>query len=211
MNTTTPKKVLIIKSSPGAADSISNRMADELVAKLSAKTQEYSFVVRDLNEQPAQQYTNDVLNTFYGDQNALTDAQKAISQPSEEYIKELMDADIVVLASPMHNFSISSLLKSYIDQICRIGYTFKYSASGVEGLVKDKQALIISSSGMDFQTDETRSMDFQTPYLQQILGFIGIEDIHIVPVQGLSRSASDVLKIKQTAIDHIDELALNVF
>jgi len=116
--------------------------------------------------------------------------------PSLEYISELNDADIIVFASPMHNFTVSGLMKSYIDQICRIGLTFQYTETGPQGLLTDKKAVIISSAGMDFQLDFAKPMDFQTPYLRHILQFIGVEDIHFIPVQGgaLSDEASKETK-----------------
>ncbi len=200
-------KVLMIKSSPSGEHSVSSEVADHLMSQLKERSTNYQFTIRDLNQAPAPQYTSEVLDAFYSDQTTLNDAQKAISAPSERYIDELKAADIIVFASPMHNFSISSLLKSYIDQICRIGYTFSYSANGPEGLVKGKQAMIISSAGMDFQNDEHQAIDFQTPYLEHVLRFIGFESIHVVPVQGLGRSDIDPQMIKNIAKEKVSQLA----
>jgi FMN-dependent NADH-azoreductase len=181
----TTKNVLIIKSSPALAASVSNEIADYLIQQLEDKNESYEFTIRDLAKTPAPIYDNDILQAFYSPQDQLTEQQKNIAAPSLEYIQELKDADIIVFASPMHNFSVTTLLKSYIDQICRIGITFQYSEAGAEGLIKDKQAIIISSAGGDFQQEQEKHKDFQTPYLTHILNFIGIENVEVVPVQGV--------------------------
>ena len=181
----TTKNVLIIKSSPALAASVSNEIADYLIQQLEDKNESYEFTIRDLAKTPAPIYDNDMLKAFYSPQDQLTEQQKNIAAPSLEYIQELKDADIIVFASPMHNFSVTTLLKSYIDQICRIGITFQYSEAGAEGLIKNKQAIIISSAGGDFQQEQEKHKDFQTPYLTHILNFIGIENVEVVPVQGV--------------------------
>ena len=182
---TTNKNVLIIKSSPALEASVSNEIADFLVEQLKGKNQSYHFTIRDLAKTPAPIYDNEILQAFYSPQEQLTEQQVKVAAPSLQYIQELKAADIIVFASPMHNFGVTTLLKSYIDQICRMGLTFQYSDAGPEGFIKGKQAVIITSAGGDFQQTSEKHKDFQTPYLKHVLNFIGIEDIEVVPVQGL--------------------------
>mgnify|MGYP000461363982 CR=1 FL=1 len=203
------KNVLIIKSSTAADDSVSSEIADFLMEQLDQQdgpTQDYTFTIRDLAQTPAPTLNNETVQAFYTPPEALSTAQKELVAPSTEYIQELQNADIIVIASAMHNFSITTLLKAYIDQICRVGLTFQYSEAGPEGLLKNKQAVIITSSGMDFNNDHVRAMDFQTPYLQRILNFVGIEKVHHIPVQGLANNDL-VLSIKQNAKQAVQEVA----
>jgi len=118
------KNVLIIKSSPAAEDSISNKIADYLIEQLKMNEQNYEFTIRDLAKSPAPMYSAEIYQTFYTPEEQLTDLQKALAAPSLQYIEELKHADIIVFATPMHNFSVTTLLKAYIDQICRMGMTF---------------------------------------------------------------------------------------
>ncbi len=180
------KQVLIIKSSPANEFSISSEIADYLQSQLQNKNESLTFTVRDLSKTPAPVYDNQILNSFYGDQDALTTEQAAVAQPSLLYIEELKQADIIVFASPMHNFSVTSLMKNYIDQICRFGLTFSYSEQGPTGLLQGKQAVIIASAGADMAMPEMQAVDFQVPYLKQVLGFIGISDIKVITAYGIS-------------------------
>lgn len=207
----TTKNVLIIKSSPALEGSVSNEIADYLMEQLKGKNESYQFTIRDLAKTPAPIYDNEILQAFYSPQDQLTEQQKLTAAPSLQYIEELKNADIIVFASPMHNFSVTTLLKSYIDQICRMGLTFNYSETGPEGLITGKQALIIASAGGDFQLPAQQHKDFQTPYLKHVLSFIGIEDIEVVPVQGVGLGNDAALQAKEKAKQDLQTLAAQSF
>ncbi len=97
-----------------------------------------------------------------------------------------MGSDLLVIASPMWNFGIPSSLKAWIDHVVRAGRTFKYAGAGVEGLAKDKRAILVLSSGGVFSEGSWRSWDTVEPYLRQILGFIGIDDVQTVRAEGMN-------------------------
>ncbi|WP_281555860.1 NAD(P)H-dependent oxidoreductase [Thalassomonas sp. RHCl1] len=209
MNTQS-KKVLIIKSSPAAEHSVSNEIADFLVAQLQAKDESYDINIRDLAKNPAPVYDTQTLQAFYTPAEQLSEQQKIIVSPSLAYIEELKGADIIVFASPMHNFGITTLLKAYVDQICRMGLTFQYHEHGPEGLVTGKQAVIISSAGGNFQLPAEKHKDFQTPYLKHVLNFIGIEDISVIPVQGIGLGEEVAAQSKHIAKNQLRTLAISV-
>ncbi len=204
------KNVLIIKSSPALGASVSNEIADFLVEQLKGKKQSYQFTIRDLAKDPAPIYDNQILQAFYSPQDQLTEQQILTAAPSVQYIQELKDADIIVFASPMHNFGVTTLLKSYIDQICRMGMTFQYTKSGLKGLIKDKQAVIIASAGGDFQPASEQHKDFQTPYLKHVLNFIGIENVEVVPVQGVGLGEEAAQQSKAAAKQALQTLSAQV-
>ena len=54
---------------------------------------------------------------------------------SDTLIEELMEADVIVLGVPMHNFSIPASLKAWFDLITRAGKTFSYGETGQVGLI----------------------------------------------------------------------------
>lgn len=206
--TQTTKKVLIVKSSPVAHGSVSNEIADFLASQLHDKGELYEIRTRDLAQAPPPLYNTPIFQAIYG--TAEQDQQDVLG-PSNEYIRELKEADLIVFASPMHNFSVSALLKAYIDQICRMGETFQYHADGPEGLLKNKQAVIISSAGGDFQQELEKHKDFQTPYLTHVLNFIGIENIVVVPVQGMGLGADIANQSRVRAKEQLTQLVSATF
>ena len=104
-------------------------------------------------------------------------------------IDELLAADTIVLAVPMHNFGPPSTLKAWIDHVVRVGRTVSYSQKGPEGMLKGRRAILVLARGGVYSDGPARPFDFQEPYLRAILGFIGITDIDVVPVEGIAMSA----------------------
>ena len=101
-------------------------------------------------------------------------------------LAEFLAADVVVIGAPMYNFSIPSQLKAWIDRIVVAGKTFRYGASGPEGLAKGKKAVIVTSRGGIYSSGAAAAMDFQETYLRSVLAFIGISDVQIIRAEGLS-------------------------
>jgi FMN-dependent NADH-azoreductase len=108
---------------------------------------------------------------------------------ADRLIEELEAADTIVLAVPMYNFSIPSTLKAWIDHVARAGRTFRYSAQGPEGLLRDKKVFIVTGRGGIYTGDSpAKVLDFQEPYLRGVLGFLGLTDVSFIHVEGLKAS-----------------------
>jgi FMN-dependent NADH-azoreductase len=125
---------------------------------------------------------------------------------ADALIEEVEAADVIVLAAPMYNFSIPSTLKAWIDHITRTGRTFRYGAAGAEGLLKGKKVFIITGRGGIYSGDSpAKDMDFQEPYLRAILGFLGLDDVTFIHVEGLKISleaaASGIGRARKTIGD----------
>ena len=108
-----------------------------------------------------------------------TEEQKALPTPaiSRQCVEELKAANTIIIGCPMYNFNVSAALKSWIDMICLVGHTFKYEATGPVGLLTGKKVFIVISTG---GIPVGSPMDFATPYLKAVFGFIGITDITII-------------------------------
>lgn len=112
-------------------------------------------------------------------------------------IEQLKASGKLVVSTGMWNFSIPYRLKQYIDIVVQPGLTFSYDAkSGYSGLITGKPAQLILASGGEYPPGSTMAdFDFQKPYLESILGFIGFTDIRTLRVEGtLGPSASENLE-----------------
>jgi FMN-dependent NADH-azoreductase len=126
------------------------------------------------------------------------------------YIDRFTSADAYLISTPMWNFSIPYLLKHYLDVILQPKYLFRYTATGVEGLVKNKPAVVITSRGGDFTAPEKAAFDFQEPYLRSVLGFIGITNITFINAQPMDMGPElQAQKIKE-AQEKVKELAAKI-
>ena len=107
---------------------------------------------------------------------------------------------MVVIGLPIYNFGFPAAFKAWIDQIVRAKQTFRYRENGPEGLLKNKKAYIVLSSG---GTQLGSDIDFVSSYTRHVLGFIGIDDVTFIDSSGIGRDEKKVLTNAYTAIDGI--------
>jgi FMN-dependent NADH-azoreductase len=102
---------------------------------------------------------------------------------ADELIDEVIAADTLIIALPMYNFTIPSLLKAWVDHIARAGLTFKYTDTGPVGLLQGKKAYLVSALGGQHEAGVS---DFMRPYMRVIMNFIGISDVEFISAEGLN-------------------------
>lgn len=112
---------------------------------------------------------------------AFADGDRSALAHSDELIDELLAADELVLVAPVYNFGIPAALKAWIDQVLRAGRTFRFEEHGPVGLVTARRAWVVTASG---STRIGSDLDFNTPYLRAVLGFIGVPDVRVVAADG---------------------------
>ena len=105
------------------------------------------------------------------------------------FIEQFLSADLYLISTPMWNFHIPYMLKHYIDLIVQPKYLFRYTKTGVEGLAKNKKMVVITSRGGTYETEATKGLDFQEPYLRAIFGFVGIQDISFINAQPMDQGS----------------------
>jgi FMN-dependent NADH-azoreductase len=178
-------KILYIKSSPRGDASYSTRVADHAVAELRRAHPDAQIVERDLSREAPFHLDADylkALGTPEGERAA--EAQKRVAH-ADSLIDELLAADTVVISVAMINFAIPSTLKAWIDQVARAGRTFRYTEKGQpQGLATGKRVILVQAHGGQYCNTQAQSIDFVTPYLKHMLGFMGMTDVEIIHVEG---------------------------
>ncbi len=163
------KTLLTINSSGRKTDSITRGMVEKVAAYINNTHDKLTMTEQDLAS--GIPYAN-----FTADENR-NHAQNNSLQQSNQLVAEIKRADYLLIGSPIYNFSIPAVLKAWIDQIARAGLTFKYTEQGPVGLVTGKKAiLVMASGGVPIESE----LDFATPYLKQLLKFIGITDVTVI-------------------------------
>ncbi|WP_096085532.1 FMN-dependent NADH-azoreductase [Agaribacterium haliotis] len=104
---------------------------------------------------------------------------------ADELIAEVTQADVIIIAAPMYNFGISSQLKAWFDHIARAGETFAYTSEGPKGLLTGKKTYVVSTAG---GKHKGKSSDLVTPYVKQMLSFVGLDDAEFIYAEGLAMS-----------------------
>lgn len=127
---------------------------------------------------------------------------------SEALVSQFLAADVIVVGAPLYNFSIPSQLKAWIDRIAQVGRTFKYTASGPQGLAGGKTVIVASTRGGIYSTSEWgRAAEHQESYLKTVFGFFGITDVQIVRAEGLAMGDEPKAAAMATARGAIQALA----
>jgi FMN-dependent NADH-azoreductase len=104
----------------------------------------------------------------------------------------------------MYNFGIPSTLKAWVDRLAQAGRTFRYTATGPEGLAGGKKVIIASSrGGMYAGTAYESAMDHQEAYLRAIFGFFGVTDLEIVRAEGVAMGPEPRAKAIDAALTSI--------
>ncbi len=178
-------RILRIDASSRTEDSHSRQFADHFMERWLHSHPDNMVVVRDLVLSPIQHITAATIAGFYTPPEQFSAEMKSSTAVSDELIAELKNADFLLISTPMYNFSLPSALKAWIDQIVRIGHTFSFSPeAGFSGLLQGKRAIIITASGAAFSNEGMRPLDFLTPYLKTLLGFLGFEAVEVIALEG---------------------------
>jgi FMN-dependent NADH-azoreductase len=180
------KQILVVSVSPRGSESASRTIARKLDAKLREDYPDAKFVYRDLADDPLPHLDSHVLKAIVSRDLKEIEENHQSARLSDKLTEELLASDLLVIATPMWNFGIPSLLKAWIDLVVRPGKTFQYAKAGVEGLAQGKRAILVIASGGVFTDGPWKPWDFVEPYLRQILKFVGIEDVQTIRVEGLN-------------------------
>lgn len=175
-------KVLRLDSSLFGEDGISSRLCDQLVEQLRALHGELHIRRRDLAAAPLPHFGAEVLAALAAPAQERSEAQRTLVELADGLIEELREADIVVIAAPMYNFSVPSTLKTWMDYVARAGVSFRYTEQGPVGLLGVKRVYAVSSRG---GLHRDAPSDAVVPLLRSFFGLLGMP-VEVIYAEGLS-------------------------
>lgn len=178
--TATPT-ILKIDASARKAGSMTRELTDTLVTRLLDTHPSARVLTRDVSAGLP------VVDEAWVGANFTDPAERSSEQKlklalSDTLVAELKAADVLVIAAPIYNFGIPASLKAWVDLVARARETFRYTENGPEGLLKGKKAYVVVASG---GVPVNSAVDFATPYLKQVLAFIGITDVSVIAADQL--------------------------
>ncbi len=195
--------ILVIKSSAAGKDSLSGALADHAVRALAAGRDDVTQVERDLDREPIAYIRSGTLAGI-GRPGVETEEAAGARLLSDTLIAEVDAADIVVIAAPMYNFSMTATLKSWFDHVIRAGLTFSYTPTGPVGLLKPKPFLVIETRGGIYSEGANMAADAQEPLFRALLRFIGMTDVHFVRGEGVAMKGRE--PVMAQAVRQIDAI-----
>lgn len=196
-------KVLYIKANAKPeGQSRTFMISDTFIDSYKKYHPEDEIITLDLYKEKIDFLSINDINTIFGPKN-----EENKNHPILKYAYEFAEADKYVIAEPMWNLSIPSILKAYIDYICVSGITFKYTESGPVGLCTRKKAVNIVSRGGNYSINPYSSYEMGNLYLRTIFNFLGITNFTTIAADGLDMDVRNSERILNEAIKKAQEKA----
>ena len=182
------------------------RLSRELVERLKAANPDSTVVYRDVvvNQLPHVDMT--IRHAWTPENNEDPSFAETLGR-SKALVKELKAADVVVVGSPMYNFSVPSTLKAWIDHVAIAGQTFSYTAEGPRGLLTGKAYLVLSSGGI-YSQGPFAANDHLATYLEAIFRFLGINQVETIRAEGIAYGPGQDQAAMASAAEQIEALSV---
>lgn len=185
-------KLLHLDSSIQGDTSVTRTVSAAVVKRLRADNPDLNVSYRDLAANPVEHLT---LPAFGGAEAAAL-------------LEEFLAADIVVIGTPMYNFTISSQLKAWIDRIVVKGKTFRYGEHGAEGLVGGKRVIVALSRGGVYSEGAPIAADEHAEtLLRTVFGYMGIDNLQFLIAEGVDLGADERRVALETAVQQAGQIA----
>ena len=176
--------ILNVQSSPNLYTSASRAVSKAFVDTYLSRHPGTNVIDLDLAVTPPPHFGPDHLRAFFTPPDTHEPASTAALAASDAYIDQVFGADVLVLATPIHNFGIASTMKCWIDHVVRAGKTFQFTETGPVGLVSDRKVIIAVGSGSYYSDGPYKGFEHAATYLSHILQYIGLTDITVLRAEG---------------------------
>jgi FMN-dependent NADH-azoreductase len=180
--------LLHIEASPRKTRSASLDVARAYINAYRATHPDHTVDVLDLWSIDLPEFDGVALDAKYAEMSntPLNEAQQRAWTSIRQLAQRLHDADTLLFSVPLWNFSIPYKLKHFIDVVSQGGILFSVDERGLNGLLKNKKAVVMYARGLDFSMDSStpaHTFDFQRPYMEAWLRFIGVTEVESVIVE----------------------------
>lgn len=179
------KSALHIISSARGALSYSRCLSTAIINKLIDKGEIDKVVERDLAKAPPPFLDEALIWEFYKFPEMIDERGERLLCYANTIFNEINEAEIIVISTPMHNLGISSLLKAWLDQLIRVGVSYKFNADGTKtGCLTSKKVYLAIASGGRLAY-WPREYEFIESYIKAVFSaYAGITDVCTYRVEG---------------------------
>ncbi|CAM4331064.1 FMN-dependent NADH-azoreductase [Paenibacillus phoenicis] len=154
-------------------------------------------------------YDLDMLNGLFKVNNGIptTPEEQKAADLANGYLEQFLNADKVVFAFPLWNFTIPAQLLTYLFYLNQAGKTFKYTEQGPVGLVGGKKVALLQARGGVYSEGPMSALEMSLNYVKNTLAFWGINDPEAVVVEGHNQFQDRAEEIIQDGVKRAAELA----
>lgn len=200
------EKILFVKYTPREERSKSKQLFDYASSLVKDKA---SVDIIDLEQEKPEFFDNIsvmsyILRNFVGQE--ITEEQKKSLEKYDNFLQRFLQAEKIIFAYPMYNFSMPGAVKTFIDMIMQKGKTFDITSQGYQGLCKEKHIICISTAGGVYSEEfNTLANEHNISLIRAISGLIGAK-FSSVFVQGLDMMPEKQDELIENAKKELDVL-----
>jgi len=191
-------------------ESVSKQLAAAFFETLAEKNPEVEIDNLDLYADPPPFLSAEAIRAIYYpafDPNYQpSDEERKAAEYAARQAQRIRDAEILVITTPMWNFSLPAILKAWIDQVFTPGNLFALEPGTVRPLHSIRQVILLAASGGAYKEDDPR--DALTRQLRALMEFIGVSDISVAWADGQNPLFhDDAQQRREMALEAARELA----
>jgi FMN-dependent NADH-azoreductase len=175
-------RLLVVETSPRGDHSISRALTRRFVARWSAAHPGGVVAERDLMQTDLPFVNAPWLQAYFTPPERHSVEMREVLRLSDELATEVLEADHIVIATPVYNYNVPAALKAWVDHVVRKGVTLGHDGKGL--VVGKKVTVLLASGGVYTQGSPIQDRDLATQYLRMILGVIGITDVGVIAAGG---------------------------
>ncbi|WJN61094.1 NAD(P)H-dependent oxidoreductase [Pseudomonas sp. SO81] len=198
----------------------SRNLSQRFVSQWLARRAQDSLTYRDIGQNPPTIIDHDWIAAAFTADEQREPWMNDTLQESELLIDELLAADVLVIGTPLYNFSMPAALKAWIDQIVRTDRTVAFDASNPLDpyipLLADRPrhaVILVARGGVGFDAGgQMAHMNHLEASLITALGFIGITRVHQIAIEGqevggelLAASVAQAMGQVDALVEHLQE------
>lgn len=201
--------VLVVKAN-NRPEGISTKMYEAFMEEIQG-ADHVNIKVYDVFEEDMPHFGQDFFSAIQKEQSGLTlsDVEQRILVAKRKAMDLLKEAEVIVFAFPLWNFTIPATLQTFVDYVATAGFSFKYSPEGkLIQLMTDKKVILLNARGGIYSTPERAPLEMAVTYMRNIFnGMFGMEIMTEVIIEGHNAMRDQSEEIIEAGLKKVSEAA----
>ncbi|MEI2391873.1 FMN-dependent NADH-azoreductase [Priestia megaterium] len=201
---------LFIKANDrSASEAVSVKLYDAFLESYQQSHQDEEIIELNLFQEELPYLGADMINGQFKLARGLevTAAENKAAETANYYLEQFVEADKIVIAFPLWNFTVPAVLHTYFDYLNQAGKTFKYTPEGPVGLLGDKKVMLLNARGGVYSEGPAADVEMAVKYVSSVLQFFGIADVNSVIIEGHNQFPDRAQEIIESGLDQAAQAA----
>ncbi|MBP5981174.1 MAG: NAD(P)H-dependent oxidoreductase [Halomonas sp.] len=201
----------------------SRQLSHHFTSQWQLQRSQDTITYRDIGQHPPSFINHDwIASAFTPEEQREPWMQEALVE-SDQLVDELIASDILIIGTPLYNFSMPAALKAWVDQIVRAERTVGVDKTKPNDPYtpkltdRERHAVILTARGGINMApgEEMAHMNYLEPSLALALEFVGITRLHAIAIEGqevggeiLAKSIAEARRKVERLVDKL-QVTLN--